>query len=49
MKNKVRYDISLLREDDLYLFNEGSYFRLDAKLGAHLLEAEGEAGACGAV
>jgi 1,4-alpha-glucan branching enzyme len=49
MKNKVRYDISLLSEDDLYLFNEGSHFRLYEKLGAHLLEAEGEAGACFAV
>jgi 1,4-alpha-glucan branching enzyme len=46
MKNKVRYDISLLSEDDLYLFNEGSHFRLYEKLGAHLLEAEGEAGTC---
>ncbi|MFH1597373.1 MAG: 1,4-alpha-glucan branching protein GlgB [Pseudomonadota bacterium] len=49
MKNKVRYDISLLSEDDLYLFNEGSHFRLYEKLGAHLLEAEGKAGACFAV
>jgi 1,4-alpha-glucan branching enzyme len=49
MKNKVRYDISLLSEDDLYLFNEGSHFRLYEKLGAHLLEAEGEPGAYFAV
>jgi 1,4-alpha-glucan branching enzyme len=49
MKNKVRYDISLLSEDDLYLFNEGSHFRLYEKLGAHLREVEGEAGACFAV
>jgi hypothetical protein len=49
MKNKVRYDISSLSEDDLYLFNEGSHFRLYEKLGAHLLEAEGDAGAWFAV
>jgi len=44
MKDKVRDDISLLSEDDLYLFNEGSHFRLYDKLGAHLLEADGVAG-----
>jgi 1,4-alpha-glucan branching enzyme len=49
MAKKVRYDISLLSEDDLYLFNEGSHFRLYEKLGAHLLEAEGQAGAYFAV
>ena len=44
MENKVRDDISLLSEDDIYLFNEGSHFRLYDKLGAHLLEAGGETG-----
>jgi 1,4-alpha-glucan branching enzyme len=34
----VRYDISLLREDDLYLFNEGKHFRLYQKLGAHFID-----------
>ncbi len=28
-------DVSLLSEDDVYLFNEGSHFRLHEKLGAH--------------
>ncbi len=28
-------DISLITDDDLYLFNEGSHFRLHEKLGAH--------------
>src|SRR5437868_897235 len=31
----VRHDASLLTGDDLYLFNEGSHFRLYEKLGAH--------------
>ena len=28
-------DFSLLSQDDIYLFNEGSHFRLYEKLGAH--------------
>jgi 1,4-alpha-glucan branching enzyme len=44
MKAKVRDDFSLLSEDDLYLFNEGSHFRLYDKLGAHLVEVEGVKG-----
>src|SRR5947209_128053 len=35
---------TLLTEDDLYLFNEGSHFRLHDKLGAHPLTVEGKAG-----
>jgi 1,4-alpha-glucan branching enzyme len=35
---------SLLTEDDLYLFNEGSHFRLYRKLGAHPAEVEGKTG-----
>ncbi len=35
---------SLLTEDDLYLFNEGSHFRLYEKLGAHLCVVEGKEG-----
>ncbi|MFH1122622.1 MAG: 1,4-alpha-glucan branching enzyme, partial [Pseudomonadota bacterium] len=45
----VLYDISLLTEDDLYLFNEGSHFRLYEKLGAHLLNHQGIEGAYFAV
>lgn len=37
----VRYDISLLTDDDLYLFNEGSHCRLYDKLGSHLLTLDG--------
>ena len=36
----VYYDISLLSEDDLFLFNEGKHYRLYQKLGAHLLKRE---------
>jgi len=40
----VHYDVSLLTEDDLYLFNEGSHFRLYEKLGAHPMETDGVEG-----
>jgi 1,4-alpha-glucan branching enzyme len=39
MTQNVRYDVSLLSDDDLFLFNEGSHFRLYLKLGAHPLTA----------
>ncbi|MDD5628708.1 MAG: 1,4-alpha-glucan branching enzyme, partial [Elusimicrobia bacterium] len=35
---------SLLSEQDLYLYNEGSHFRIYDKLGAHLLDHEGQKG-----
>ena len=34
----VRYDVSLLTQNDLYLFNEGSHYRIYDKLGAHAIE-----------
>lgn len=37
-------DFSLLTNDDLYLFNEGSHFRLYEKLGAHPIEVNGQRG-----
>jgi 1,4-alpha-glucan branching enzyme len=37
-QNSVRYDVSLLTDNDLYLFNEGSHYRLYDKLGAHVLK-----------
>jgi 1,4-alpha-glucan branching enzyme len=40
----VRYDISMLSKDDLFLFNEGSHYRLYEKLGAHLLTVDGVEG-----
>jgi 1,4-alpha-glucan branching enzyme len=42
--NPVWYHISLLTDDDLYLFNQGSHFRLYETLGAHPLSAEGREG-----
>ena len=33
----VRYDVSRLSDDDVYLLNEGSHFRLYEKLGAHFM------------
>ena len=35
---------SLLTENDLYLFNEGSHFRLYDKLGAHVVNQKGVSG-----
>ncbi|MCX5907411.1 MAG: 1,4-alpha-glucan branching protein GlgB [Deltaproteobacteria bacterium] len=43
-EESVWYHITLLTEDDLYLFNQGSHFRLYHKLGAHLLNQEGVEG-----
>lgn len=37
----IRYDLSLLTGDDLYLFNEGSHCRLYETMGAHPLKADG--------
>jgi 1,4-alpha-glucan branching enzyme len=44
MTQRVRYDVSLVTVDDLYLFNEGNHFRLYQKLGAHPLTVDGTAG-----
>lgn len=40
----ISYDVTLLTEDDLFIFNEGNHFRLYEKLGAHVLTAAGVAG-----
>ena len=40
----VSFDVSLLTQDDLYLFNEGTHYRLYNKLGAHPLTANGTYG-----
>jgi 1,4-alpha-glucan branching enzyme len=45
----VDYEVSLLSEDDIYLFNEGSHFRLYEKLGAHILTDGGRQGTLFAV
>ena len=36
--------ISHITDDDIYLFNEGSHFRLYEKLGARLVKQDGNAG-----
>jgi 1,4-alpha-glucan branching enzyme len=40
----VERDVTLLSDDDIYLFNEGSHFRLFDKLGAHILTVNGRQG-----
>jgi 1,4-alpha-glucan branching enzyme len=40
----VSYDVTLISDDDLYLFNEGSHYRLHEKLGAHLTSLGGVEG-----
>jgi len=45
----VRYDVTHITNDDLYLFNQGSHFRLYEKLGAHLMTVEDVEGAYFAV
>lgn len=44
MPSTVHYDVTLLTDDDLYLFNEGNHFHLYEKLGAHLVTREGTLG-----
>ena len=41
--------VGLLTDDDIYLFNEGTHFRLYEKLGAHLVASGDQDGACFAV
>jgi len=45
----VRYDRPTLKDEDLYLFNEGSHYRLYQKLGAHSIKVDGEEGCSFAV
>ena len=40
----VRYDVTRLTDDDVYLYNEGSHYRLYEKFGAHLMTADGQEG-----
>jgi 1,4-alpha-glucan branching enzyme len=47
--SRVSFDVSLLTQDDQYLFNEGSHYRLYDKLGAHLLTVGGVQGSYFAV
>jgi len=45
----LRYDVTLLTDQDLHLFNEGNHCRLYEKLGSHFLESGSDAGTCFAV
>jgi 1,4-alpha-glucan branching enzyme len=45
-RSAVRYDVTRLTDDDLYLFNEGSHLKLYDKLGSHPMVVDGEAGVC---
>jgi 1,4-alpha-glucan branching enzyme len=47
--DEIRHDVSLLSDDDLFLFNEGSHFALWEKLGAHPATVESGSGTCFAV
>ena len=38
------HGFSLITDDDSHLFNEGSHFRLYDKLGAHVVNHDGESG-----
>jgi 1,4-alpha-glucan branching enzyme len=43
-ENQVRYDVTRLSDDDLYLFNEGSHLQLYEKLGSHPMTVDGVEG-----
>jgi 1,4-alpha-glucan branching enzyme len=44
-KQNVLYDASLLTEHDIYLFKQGSHFKLYEKMGSHCLTVDGTEGA----
>jgi 1,4-alpha-glucan branching enzyme len=48
-ESTVRHDVSLLAEQDYYLFNEGTHLELAAKLGSHPATADGVDGTIFAV
>ena len=43
-KSTVCYDVTLLTDDDLYMFNEGSHYQLYDKLGSHTMTVDGVQG-----
>ncbi len=42
--SSTHHDVTLLSDQDVYLFNEGTHARLYERLGAHPMEVDGEAG-----
>ncbi len=47
--NRVLYDVTHLTDDDVYLFNQGSHYRLYDKLGSHPASYQGQEGTSFAV
>jgi len=47
--NGMTYDVSLLTDQDIYLFRQGNHFRLYEKMGARLMEIDGVSGTLFAV
>ncbi|NJB68967.1 1,4-alpha-glucan branching enzyme [Desulfobaculum xiamenense] len=45
----IRHGVSRLTDHDIYLFREGRHFRLYEKLGAHVMDVDGEEGVLFAV
>jgi 1,4-alpha-glucan branching enzyme len=45
----MRYDVSLLSDQDLHFFNEGTHCRLYERLGARQITVDGQEGTCFAV
>jgi 1,4-alpha-glucan branching enzyme len=48
-ERRVRYDVRLLTDQDIYLFNEGTHYKLYDHLGAHETTADGARGTAFAV
>src|SRR5437660_11588652 len=48
-ERRVRYDVRLLADQDIYLFNEGTHYKLYDHLGAHETTADGVRGTAFAV
>ncbi|HYF10780.1 MAG TPA: alpha-amylase family glycosyl hydrolase, partial [Actinomycetota bacterium] len=46
---RIRHDVSILSDMDVFLFNEGTHTKLYERLGAHPIESDGEAGTVFAV
>jgi 1,4-alpha-glucan branching enzyme len=45
----IRHDVSLLTDQDIYLFKEGNHFNLYDKLGSHSIKVDGKPGTLFAV
>lgn len=41
---KIRHDVSLITDYDIFLLKQGTHYSLYQKLGAHIMEADGEKG-----